>query len=56
VTDPENSLDVARDDLEEHEADLTDEFDRPLPDDVDEADAVDQKRDVPQPPEDEYPN
>jgi hypothetical protein len=56
VTDPEDSVSVAQDELVEHEADLTDEFDRPLPLEADEADAVDQKLDVPEPPEDDYPD
>jgi hypothetical protein len=46
---------VPRDELVEREADVTDEFDRPLPVEADEADAVDQKRDVPESDEDEYP-
>jgi hypothetical protein len=56
VTDPEDSVSMAQDELVEHEANLTDEFDRPLPIEADEADAVDQKRDVPEPPEDDYPD
>jgi hypothetical protein len=58
VTDPEDSVSVAQDELVEHEADLTDEFDRPLPLEADEADAVDQKLDVPELVEDEddYPD
>jgi hypothetical protein len=47
MTDPEDTVGPARDDLEEHEADLSDEFDGELPDDVDEADAIDQKREIP---------
>jgi hypothetical protein len=55
VTDPEDSVDVSRDDLVEREADVTDDFDRPLPIEADEADAVDQKTGVPESDEDDYP-
>jgi hypothetical protein len=55
VTDPEDSVNVSREELVEREADVTDEFDRPLPVEADEADAVDQKRGVPDSDEDDYP-
>ena len=55
MTDPEDSVQVAKDELVEQEADLVDEFERELPDEADEADAIDQKRDVPDEDEDEYP-
>jgi hypothetical protein len=55
VIDPEDSVSVARDELEEHEADVTDEFDRPLPDEADEADVVEQKREIPDSEDDDYP-
>jgi hypothetical protein len=55
VTDPEDSVDVSRDELVEREADVTDEFDRPLPVEADEADVIEQKRDVPDSDEDDYP-
>jgi hypothetical protein len=55
VTDPEDSVDVSRDDLIERQADLTDAFDRELPVEANEADVVDQKLEVPGADEDEYP-
>jgi hypothetical protein len=54
VTDPEDTVGVASGELAEHEADLTDEFERPLPAEASDADAVDQKRDVPDEGEDDY--
>ena len=53
-TDPEVVVDVPLDELIEHEVDVTDDFERPLPVEADELDAVDQKRAVPDPDEDEY--
>jgi hypothetical protein len=55
VTDPEDSVDVPREEYVEAEADLTDEFDRPMPVEADEADVADQKRAVPDADEDDYP-
>jgi len=48
MTDPEISVGPSRDELYEQEVDLADEFDRPLPVEADEADVVEQKRDVPE--------
>jgi hypothetical protein len=53
VTDPEISVGPTRDELYEEEVDLADEFDRPLPVEANEADVVEQKRDVPELLEDE---
>jgi hypothetical protein len=53
MTDPEHPVTDDREDLVEREADVTDEFERPLPDDANEADAIEQKQDVP-PDDDEY--
>lgn len=55
MTDPEDSVGPAEDEFQQREADLSDEFDRELPDEADEADVIDQKRDVPDAEEDEYP-
>ena len=55
MTDPEDSVDVPRDEFVEAEADLTDEFDRPMPAEADEADVADQKRAIPAVDEDDYP-
>lgn len=43
MTDPEDSVELLPSDLEEAEADLTDEFERPVPIEAPEADAVEQK-------------
>lgn len=56
MTEPEEPATVDHDDLVEREADVTDEFERPIPDEADEADVVDQKRDVPDADEDDYPS
>jgi hypothetical protein len=56
VTDPEEPISVDREDLVEREADVADEFDRPLPDDADEADVIEQKLDVPGADEEDYPS
>ena len=55
MTDPEEPVTVDREDLVEREADVVDEFDRPLPDEANEADVVEQKQDVPGEDEDDYP-
>lgn len=55
MTDPEEPISVDREDLVEREADVVDEFDRPLPDDANEADVIEQKLDVPESDEDDYP-
>lgn len=47
MTDPEDTVAVRPADLAEAEADLVDDFDRPLPIEAEEADVVEQKRDVP---------
>jgi hypothetical protein len=48
MTDPEISVGPTRDELYEQEVDLTDEFERPLPVEANEADVVEQKWDVPE--------
>lgn len=55
MTDPEDSVHAADDELREREADLSNQLDRDLPIEADEADAVDQKQDVPEADEDDYP-
>jgi hypothetical protein len=55
MTDPEDTVDVMPDELAEHAADLTDEFERPLPEEAEPADAVEQRRDVPDDGRDEVP-
>ena len=52
MTDPEDTVTHRPADLEEAEADLLDDLSRPLPLEAEEADAVDQKLDVPD--DDEY--
>jgi hypothetical protein len=47
MTDPENSVAPDREDLVEREVDVVDEFERPLPEEADEADVIEQKLDVP---------
>ena len=47
MTDPEYAVSADHEDLVEREADVADEFDRPLPDDANEADVLEQKQDVP---------
>jgi hypothetical protein len=48
MTDPEHPVTTDREDLVEREADVVDEFERPLPDEASEADVIEQKRDVPE--------
>lgn len=48
MTDPEDVTPVDEQDLREHEADVVDEFDRPVPVEADEADVLEQKLDVPE--------
>jgi hypothetical protein len=55
VTDPEYPITIDHDDLSEREADVLGGIDRELPVEADEADAFDQKRDVPDAGEDDYP-
>jgi hypothetical protein len=55
MSDPEEPAPVDDEDLIEREADVTDEFDRPIPVEADEADAIEQKLDVPEADEDAYP-
>ena len=45
--DPEDVAAPDADDLREREADVVDEFDRPLPDEANEADVVEQKQELP---------
>lgn len=54
VTDPEESVSERETDLTEVEVDEADEFDRPAPIEADEADAQEQKLDVPDRGEDDY--
>jgi hypothetical protein len=55
VTDPEEVLGVDHSDLVERAVHVVGERDRVLPIEADEADAIDQSRDVPDAGEDEYP-
>ena len=52
MTEPERPETPDHEDLVEREADVADEFERPLPDDANEADVLEQKQDVPG--DDEY--
>ena len=52
MTDPEDVVTADPQDLREREADVVDEFDRPLPVDADEADVYEQKRALPDDDED----
>ena len=54
MSDPEDTVAVRRADFAEDEADLLDQFERPLPLEAEPADAVDQKLDVPDDDEDAY--
>jgi hypothetical protein len=56
VSEPDEFEDVDRDDLAERPADVEDPLSDPLPVEADEGDAVEQIRDVPDTPEDEYPD
>lgn len=47
MTDPEDTVTVRPADLEEAEADIVDDFERPLPIEAEEADVIEQKRDLP---------
>jgi hypothetical protein len=47
-SDPEDVVSTDTHELREHEADVVDEFDRPLPADADEADVYEQKRALPE--------
>jgi hypothetical protein len=53
MTDPENSTDLPRADLEEVEIDEADESSRGLPLEADPADVAEQRHDVPTPPEED---
>jgi hypothetical protein len=55
MTDPEDTVAYRPDDLAEAEADLVDEFERPMPIEADDADAADQKREVPEDDAEDYP-
>ena len=48
MTDPEHPVTTDHEDLVEREADVVDELARPLPDDANEADVIEQKLDVPE--------
>lgn len=52
--DPEDTVRVHPADLAEAEADLVDDFERPVPIEAEEADVVEQKRDVPDDGSDDY--
>lgn len=54
MTDPEDSVTLRPADLAEAEADLTDDFERPLPIEAEEADVLEQKQDLPDDGTDEY--
>ena len=54
MTDPEASADLMPVDIAEAEADLSDEFERPVPLEAAEADVADQKRSLGGDDEDEY--
>lgn len=56
MSEPDEFEDVDRDDLAERPADVGDPLSDPLPVEADEADVVEQTRDVPDTPEDEYPD
>ncbi len=53
MTEPEHPTDVDHEDLVEREADVADELERPLPDEANEADVLEQKLAVPA-EDDEY--
>lgn len=52
--DPEVAVSVTRDELAEAEADVVDDLQRPGPLEADDADVLDQKRDVPDDEADDY--
>jgi hypothetical protein len=54
MTDPEDTVTERPADFAEAEADLLDEFEREAPVEADDADAMDQKLDVPDNGEDDY--
>jgi hypothetical protein len=54
MTDPEDTVAERAADFAEAEADLLDEFDREVPVEADDADAMEQKLDVPDDGEDDY--
>jgi hypothetical protein len=56
VSEPDEFEDVDRDDLAERPADVEDPLSDPLPVEADEADVVEQTRDLPDSSEDEYPD
>lgn len=56
MTDPEEPTTVDREDLEEREADVADALERELPVEADDLDALDQRRDLPDTGEDDYPS
>lgn len=55
MTDPEEPATIDHEDLVERSADVSDEFERPLPDEANEADVIEQKLDVPGLDEESYP-
>jgi hypothetical protein len=55
VPDPEDLSPADRADLEEREADVADQLERERPVEADDADVYDQRRDVPDAGEDDYP-
>lgn len=54
MTDPEDTVTEREDDLVEEGVDLREQFERELPVEADDADAVDQKTDIPDDGEDDY--
>lgn len=48
ITDPEYPVTPDREDLVEREVDVVDDFERPLPEEANEADVVEQKLEVPE--------
>ena len=54
MTDPEDTVSERPADFAEDEADLLDEFEREIPVEADDADAVEQKIEVPDEGEDDY--
>ncbi len=55
MTDPEDTVSVSPDQLREQEVDLRDPFADDLPIEADEGDVADQRLDVPDSDEDDYP-
>lgn len=54
MTDPEDTVSVAAEEFAEHEADLTEDADRPMPLEAEPADAAEQQLELPEDGEDDY--